>query len=156
MPGPLPLQDSYANASVISSGSIPTLVSHSSSDSSTYNSDSYAQAVPETPQTGSVPSVGESPSQYHPASHSGQLPPPEKFSHPGPPEFVSFSPQASPYVEQGGPEYWAGDAPPVPSYGMPGGGGIYDQPPQLPHVHETISRHPSSNDLRVVYPSMAQ
>lgn len=155
MPGPLPLQDSsyHNNSSVISSGSVPTLVSHTSSDSSNFNgenSHSYS-AMPETPQEPStIPTIEDSPSHYRSMSNPSHSNSSEKYSSH---DYVNFD-NGEAYTQPGS-GYWAEDSNVAGSYGM-GGNVLYDQPPQLPHVHESHSRQPSSNDLRVVYPALAQ
>lgn len=138
---------------MIAASSAPPLVSHSSSDSSsTYADATYAPQVPETPRTNSIPQSSDSPTHYRSVSNPHTATPSEKIAcATQAPEYVNYSP-TDPYNSTTAGGYWAGEGS-IGSY--PIQGDIYG-PPQLPHVHESHSRQPSSNDLRVVYPALAQ
>ncbi|KAK8869715.1 hypothetical protein IAR55_000283 [Kwoniella newhampshirensis] len=140
------------------SGSAPHLISHSSSDSSTSYAQSSAYSHPTTnnPHT---PQHGGSPGAYRTVSGSGTTPQAHGSEEKGG-SYVNLSPS---YAQQ--PGQWAhstnvdlndptGGA--SGSYVLSGGLGYPDQPHQLPHVHQSgVSRHPSSSDLRVMYPGMS-
>ena len=154
-PGNFPGADGYANPAAIQpSNSAPPLVSHSSSDSSNsaYVDTTYATHMPETPATALVGVTSESPSHYRSNSNQNGATPSEKYNSAH--EYVNYSPTGqSPYTTQAATAYWtAGEGSISGQYGVPGGE-LYDHP-QLPHVHETHSRQPSSNDLRVGYPAL--
>lgn len=93
--------------------------------------------------------------------------------------YLNLSPttttSASPYGSNAGNPYWATPSanegvipsPGSASYAALATGGMgYGEPAPhyaeqahpatLPHLHQSLSRHPSSNDLRVVYPGMSQ
>ena len=167
----IPGQDQYP----VSAGSVPTLLSHSPSDSSTYgeNLSIFPPNIPQTPLMHIQHRLDDSPTHYRSMSGPQRSTPSEKIqrgdggggsggnSH----GYVNYSPtHTSPYTAghgHGSGGYWSGgEAVSSESYRSlqgPGMGGYGDQQPhRLPHVHQTHSRQPSSNDLRVVYPALAQ
>lgn len=150
-PHPVPLQapsgdGEYNNLG--STGSAPQLQSHTSSDSSVY-AQSLSTNGPSTPHV----SHANSPAHYRAAST------PQHEKHDA---FVTLDPpHQSPYGTALGQtdSYWPSHVDTSVlssgSYGaMPMTMGYHEQPHQLPHHHETGSRSHSSNDLRVMYPSM--
>ncbi|ORY24967.1 hypothetical protein BCR39DRAFT_310319 [Naematelia encephala] len=154
---PPPLQpipsDSYGSTG--STDSVPPLVSHSSSDSGTSmlpSMNSY-DAHPETPQINASLTLTQS---HSTSSSPGRYGGNEKAT-----EVVyghnSYSTSTSGGGRQG---YWPAADGTMPSPGsysaLSGQMGAYGESPhQLPHVHQTISRQPSSNDLRVMYPALS-
>ncbi|RSH94020.1 hypothetical protein EHS25_006674 [Saitozyma podzolica] len=140
----------------------PNLTHHSSSDSSTYSASSTI--YPSTQPTSHQPDT-----PHLPTSSSGS----HSHSHSASPTSATFRPTsqsdklASEYLVLVRPgTFWATStgvdqtlaSPPTSGGFAPIGGPLNytDQAHQLPHVHQTISREPSSNDLRVLYPGLAQ
>ena len=157
-PLPMPLQPSSEAIynHIGSSGSAPTLQSHSSSDSSVYAlSTSFTNNGPQTPHL----SHSHSDSSNH--FRAASTPHHEKGD-----AFVNLSPaQQSPFGSTIGQSnaFWGGSIHPALSSQNPAGGsygaapdtmGYSDSLHHLPHVHETGSAAESSSDLRVMYPSM--
>jgi len=153
LPPAPPYAEPYAQPSAIAASSAPPLVSHSSSDSSSnYADPPYAPQVPETPRTNSLPQSNDSPTEYRSRSDPQAATPSEKVSYTTQAhDYASYSPTDQ-YTTQAAGAYWASEGSAA-SYPIPGD--MYD-PPRLPHVHQTHSRQPSSNDLRVAYPALAQ
>lgn len=149
----------------------PNLTHHSSSDSSTYSASStiYPSTQPTShqPDTPHLPTSNSgSHSHSHSASPTSATFQPTSQSDKLASEYVNMSPtHISSYSSVPG-TFWATStgvdqtlaSPPTSGGFAPIGGPLNytDQAHQLPHVHQTISREPSSNDLRVLYPGLAQ
>lgn len=121
--------NSFDSASTLSSGSMPQLASHSSSESP-YNSGFSNLNQPLTP-----------------TSATSQFRSPEKYDYAGSPTQANFG-------LQNGNFQWPPVQQPQTSYN-PFSGDVFGQDAQLtlPHVHES-SRQANPNDLRVHYNQM--
>ncbi|OCF41451.1 hypothetical protein I317_04752 [Kwoniella heveanensis CBS 569] len=138
VPGPLqpmPIENEYVKHEYV--GGPPNLTSsNSGSDSS-----SYAQSYP-NPHTPSQQSA--SPTAYR--NNTGSTP---HLHNPNPVSeekgYLNLSP---PYGQSN--SQWIPESDSGGNFGL-----TYDQhQTQLPHVHQSVSRQPSSSDLRVVYPAL--
>ncbi|WVQ69941.1 uncharacterized protein L199_008164 [Kwoniella botswanensis] len=133
------------------SGSAPHLASHSSSDSSSYAHSSYP---PHTPSQHS-----NSPTAYrtntNPNTNTANTPHGGQTDEKGS-SYLNLSP---PYGQTG--NQWINSGDPndgnsgSSNYVIPGNLVYSDQPHQLPHVHQNVSRQPNPNDLRINYPGMS-
>nr|XP_018263729.1 uncharacterized protein I303_03601 [Kwoniella dejecticola CBS 10117]OBR85887.1 hypothetical protein I303_03601 [Kwoniella dejecticola CBS 10117] len=125
-----------------SGGSLPHLTSHGSSDSSSYGHSTYAN--PHTPSQ-----HPNSPTAYRTSNtpHAQD----EKANN-----YLNLSPPyggpGNQWINQGDPN--EGSNPSSGSYVIPSNLVYPDQPHQLPHVHQNVSRQPNPNDLRINYPGM--
>jgi hypothetical protein len=136
--------------------STPRLAHHSSPGSSNYTQSTniYPQSQQQQSET---PALAQTNTQ---SSHSVSPASAQKLGG----EYVTLSPShVSQYAAApNAGTYWTGgDAALTPSasgggYGSVGNIPFADQPHQLPHVHQTLSREPRSNDLKILYSSLAQ
>ncbi|WRT67256.1 uncharacterized protein IL334_004223 [Kwoniella shivajii] len=153
LPSPMP-EDDYVKhdySASISTGpptgstSAPNLTSHSSSDSSNYAHSAYPN--PHTPSQ-----HPNSPTAYRTSSNTATTP------H-GTDEKANSYLNLSPYGQPGGQWINSGDPHDTPngsrSYVLPGNMVYPDQPHHLPHVHQTVSRQPNPNDLRINFPGLS-
>nr|XP_019013666.1 uncharacterized protein I206_01737 [Kwoniella pini CBS 10737]OCF52447.1 hypothetical protein I206_01737 [Kwoniella pini CBS 10737] len=137
------VNNASGNGQPNSGGSVPHLTSHGSSDSSSYGHSNYAN--PHTPSQ-----HPNSPGAYrHTNTPHGQDEKGNSYLNLSPP----YGGQGNQWVNQGDPN--EGSNPSSGSYGIPPNLIYPDQPHQLPHVHQNVSRQPNPNDLRINYPGMS-
>ncbi|WWC89923.1 uncharacterized protein L201_004852 [Kwoniella dendrophila CBS 6074] len=154
--------------STTSSSAPPHLVSHGSSDSSSYAPSSAYH--PNNPHTPSQSQQSNSPIAYRTTSNSnsissqtpltGHPPIDEKTGITNNHSYLNLSPPYGNGNNGPNPNQWLNhpiDPAENPnSYGgIPGNWANPDQPHQLPHVHQNVSRQPNPNDLRIGYPGMS-